>query len=517
MGDIINISNTKDKLFLEYFKRLENVIPESMDETSVNPLIQYIREKGSVSKSLIDFFNHSDFLELLTKESLAVSIELYNLQACTEWFEIMCCIMEEKSSPEEYCKMLPICLKAGMNCEEVNDLIMNSNDPEQLATLIRQRQESRELEEEGCSDENMKAESGDSVPGCESAKEAEGYQELCKQQKAFIEQLLLQKAALEDKNSEFIAIIQQQINNKKDMDKKLLELQCINNKLFSEKTDLEKQVREYLQNMDAVCGKMAQHKKEIFQYMREREQIRQEISDIDQLKEQNDELRKQKESMEKINCETKDFAKQLEDKVAVLQTEKEQLQVSLEESKNSILRLNESIDLKNSELADLHEKVKELEMMSSLTEKKHFVPEDANEVVFRDKIEEPVNEPMVDETDMFPQSEVITIDSGKENVKKKCHWFSDLFVRHSKKAFLKNSRQDQESMIFIKMMEMHYSLDKVQKVKKSMTENVPCFDLYKLICKDPSLEELDDFFSEYEVADEVYEVADEVYEVADVV
>ena len=73
----------------------------------------------------------------------------------------------------------------------------------------------------------------------------------------------------------------------------------------------------------------------------------------------------------------------------------------------------------------------------------------------------------------------------------------DFMLKHSEKYFNKRPRQEQENRIFIKMMDMAFSKDKMQLIKINLNETVSCVELYRLISRDPSEDDSREFFNEH--------------------
>lgn len=95
-------------------------------------------------------------------------------------------------------------------------------------------------------------------------------------------------------------------------------------------------------------------------------------------------------------------------------------------------------------------------------------------------------------SDVLPDGEVLEIQDGIKGIKKRSSLFSKLFTRHHEKMFLQKPEMEQHNTIFIKMMELSFEKDKVALVKEILNSNttLSCLELYKIVAKNPSMEEL---------------------------
>lgn len=541
MGDIVNIKETTDVQLLERFKRLEDIIPECMNGVLINPFIQYIKDNGEVSVSLVEFLNHSDFLELLTPGLLLISKELFDKKADTEWYKLMLSIIEEKEDVEAFCENLPLCMENNIDCEIVRDIVEKSKSASEMTTAltmyVRENRKDKAVQQEELN-------AGTDLP--------EGsYIALCKQQESFISQLMAQIEVLKNKekelshgleeatfHSEFASInveerCKELEKQNEELEKRNLELQVLCDKCNEEKLSIsqkadeekkglsdqveqlendlkclkteivsvERQLQNALRDRQDSHNRFIEQKRHSLKYKLQVDKLQKQITDISETK-------KKCESLENSIVNLEEGKAQLEGKVAEALADAEQLRLSNNQQESTIRELNDSLIGKDNEIARLLAQIKELEeeLSDSVTKANSSVVEapvrpkevpNIDDAAFQKSFEE-------EEVKEFPDSRMLSFESGNQTVKRKSNWFTNLIAQHSKKAFLKNDRQDQESMIFIKMMEMRYSTEKMQKVRNSLSENVPCFDLYKLICGDPSIEELDAFFNQYSQKDAAF-------------
>ena len=542
MGDIVNIKETTDMQLLERFKRLEDIIPECMPNVLINPFIQHIKNRGEVSISLVEFLNHSEFLELLTPGLLLISKALFDKKADTEWYKIMLSIIEEKDDVEAFCENLPLCVEQNIGCELVRDMVEKCNSASEMTALLSMYMKKHsksdsgsklsEKVEEGALQvnyyislcekqenlisvlteqiEELKRKEKELSHGLEEAafhsefaninveencKELEKQQEELKKQYAELKELYdvccKEKAALSQKSEEEKKLLSVQVEKLEN------DIECLKMDMES----IEKQLQNALKNRQAVHKSYIEEKRTSMRYKIKAEKMESKITDIS-------ETRAKCEKLEGEVVRLEEEKAQLEEKMSVITSETEQLRILNNQQEASISELNESIIKRDDEIGRLLAQIKELEeqlnnpkvaattpvIEDSAWPKRRFI---GSEVFLSEPFEETKEEE-------FPDSKMISFESGVQSVKRKSNWFTKLFAQHSKKAFLKNDRQDQESMIFIKMMELRYSTEKVQKVRNSLSENIPCFDLYQLICSDPSMDELDVFFNKYAQTDAAF-------------
>lgn len=622
MADMISIKDVTDTAFLEHFERLKRL---NVSEGEINPLIKHIMDKGEVRRSLVEYFNCSEFLENLTEETIGVSKELFDSGADTEWFQLLHFVIEEKDDCEEFAKLLVDCEKAHMPVNKAREYVESSNNAEEL-----KKQFKKYLNEVlNWQDQDM----SEIVSGEKKAKQEkesdlymdQQYKELCGQQKEFIDQLrsqisiyqdtqnnmLQQKTYLEkclevaNKDLECLRVekhdlllqleklqmqkpieeslqvegdepiteeneIKVQIleaastsENQSELEEKCKVLNQTIEQLEESIESLKRQIREKDISYQAIHNSMTSSRRELLSQKLinsrleeekavlgdESKALTQRVEELsaaidssekekEELRDNNAKLSERNNWYESENANLQREIEQLKEEKEVvnaennqLETQKAELQNNLNEAQESISKLNQTVTSKNEEISGLNVEISSLkksldevvhqsENYKRMLEQYNTMPNARNMRMMPLNVTQnapnfgfPQNNALafgneeipdipVEEPEQFPNSQKIEIKSGKSNVEKKSNWFLDFFTNHSKKNFLKNSRQDQESYVFIKMMESGVSNDLVQKVKRELTqnENIPCYDLYKLVCKKASSEELDAFFEQYRPA-----------------
>lgn len=90
---------------------------------------------------------------------------------------------------------------------------------------------------------------------------------------------------------------------------------------------------------------------------------------------------------------------------------------------------------------------------------------------------------------------IIPIPDNYESFVKRNRLFFKVFANHFAKKFNKKPLQEQENLLFIKMMELRFDKAMVREVKEALRRNggFPRLDIYKFISKNPSGEELTSF------------------------
>lgn len=99
------------------------------------------------------------------------------------------------------------------------------------------------------------------------------------------------------------------------------------------------------------------------------------------------------------------------------------------------------------------------------------------------------------QTTDYSGDSMIPIVNGIACIKEKSSIFARLFSKYHEKKFMKKSLSEQEGSIFVKMMELKFDKDKVSLVKRMIhgDAKISAVELYKLVCKNPSVEELNLF------------------------
>lgn len=105
-----------------------------------------------------------------------------------------------------------------------------------------------------------------------------------------------------------------------------------------------------------------------------------------------------------------------------------------------------------------------------------------------------VQEDTAEELGYNPE-ELIEIKDGREEIVRHSNLFTKIFTKHQQKKFEKKTVSEQESLIFVKMMENNFSKDMVQTVKNAMKSNayLSRFEIYDLISNKATEEEISSY------------------------
>lgn len=448
MGKMIYLSECKDETVLRNFDKLKSNVPAYLkDDAEYNPFILYIETVGKINEDLLEFLYHSDFLSVITEQTLPAIKTLYDRGAAIEWFYLVQKLFEEfEDTADEYVLLILECFECREDVAIVEDLL------------------------EACGTSNIDA----------FRKKIEKYRK---------------QASDEEKASS------------KGIDNAELEYKYLL---------LKKEKEQLSAKYEDVCNTLQSTYKVVLGNKEQEETFKLEI---EALKKSN-ELKDKYILHEKIrNAELISKIQEMEDAYDTLLDEmadlKKELETSLEDSESSYgeqpeLQEDQSYtseaSIDNSEgnfYLDDEDESAWSDALDSLENE-----EDYTEISFafdetKDNIgvnvqESTAEEVIQEEMDAYDYTDVMEIVPDKETVKRKCKWFFGNFFNHSKKNFLKKTREEQEHLIFIKMMEAHISIDHQREIRKALTtsgDELQCFELYKLICKKPTNDELMSFLS----------------------
>lgn len=95
----------------------------------------------------------------------------------------------------------------------------------------------------------------------------------------------------------------------------------------------------------------------------------------------------------------------------------------------------------------------------------------------------------------YNPEEIIEIKDGREEIVRHSNLFTKIFTKHQQKKFEKKTVSEQESLIFVKMMENNFSKDMVQTVKNAMKSNayLSRFEIYELISNRATEQEISSY------------------------
>ncbi|MDO4966115.1 MAG: hypothetical protein Q4E51_05345 [Lachnospiraceae bacterium] len=486
---------------LKRINELNNIIPSFMnnddeeDTTSLeNPFIRYIREKGMISNDLLEFLEHSEFLQNLTQETLEYSIRLYDALAQVEWYGFFQTLFDQEGDNyEEFYELVFRCFSSGIDFENTYKVYdeWNHEDINSLKDLYSALIESHNIPDENdSSDDPVKSiieeEEKKAFRQADEMLSA-SYKELVDQQKDYIDSLKADLKKVEDRCE-------------------LVE---------AEKSKLSEQLSEIFNNLENSYAIGQESKRENLKLKAEVEHIRKTLESKDKFIKQS----KEKNSEYILRIQELDELYELEKtRVSDLESSAARLKASLEEKESMI----ESLTLQLNEMSLAAEKYRqEIESLSkgkpNVSEEEFYDEDDPEEEFFDDSVnlndddvddfvsepetEEEIIEEVEEEVDKdIEYFDIVPFKQNTEVVRKKSNWFSRMLFNFSKKNFVKQTREEQEGMIFVKMMEQQFPMQTAKLVRQALNklgDAIPCFELYKLICNNPSDDELASFFAEY--------------------
>lgn len=435
MGNVIVLANCTDDSAAHIFEKLKaNVSPDCSEQTESHAFIQYIEQTGKIDEELLDFLYHSDFLSQITENSLPFIKRLYEDDAQIEWFYLVQKIFEEvNDSVDAYVSLLEQCYSSGIELSIIEQAL-DCNGQSDIAFF--QEKMAPYLKKQEKEDTNPQEESAILAEHFDrmSSLLQEAYERICENKK--LEMTMKVQIASLERNNNFV--------------NRLLE-------------------RERKKNADF--------------FMR-----------VQELEEENDTLQENVAILkEQIEVDKKRESEQGMKADRVFSQETETVEIMKEaDSGNELEAAWENALNDDEDDLNMPEEVEEEEDYSSIS----FVAVESDQK--EDEPDEIVSSEIPDEPYVY--SDVKNVSSGEEVIKRKSKWFFGHLFGHSKKNFLKKSRKDQEGLIFIKMMELHFPIDKSKIVKEGLSDlgdKVSCFELYRLICKNPSNDELLSFFGDF--------------------
>lgn len=434
MGTIIELSSCTDDV-LEIFENLkESVSDDLCERTEGNSFIQHIESVGKIDEELLDFLYHSDFLCQITEQSLPFIKQLYEENARIDWFYLVQKVYEEVSEcADEYVKLVKQSFFHGMDVSHVEQL----------------------LEDAGWTDisvfqEKISSYIGNSIPN-ETEENIQKRQNIIEEQYEKMSVLLQESYEIirSDKKQE-MSLKMQIISLQKSQD--------FTNKLLE---------RERKKNTDFFLR-------------------------IQELEDENVLLQKNVEMLKEALQTEEDHERQQSEEAEDTFFEAEYENTSSYNNFDDVWENALNDDDADIEATDPEQDDEDYSEVSFVTE------EETVQEVESDEMEDIAASELP--ADPYQYSDVKNITSDEEVIKKKSKWFLGHLFGYSKKNFLKLPRVGQEGKIFIKMMELHFSLEQTRIVKEGLIacgDKVPCFDLYKLVCKKPSKDELVDFFGNF--------------------
>ncbi len=442
MGKMIYLSECKDETVLRNFTKLKSDVPAYLkDDVACNPFILYIETVGKINEDLLDFLYHSDFLSVITEQTLPAIKTFYDRGAAIEWFYLMQKIFEEfEDKADEYVVLILECFESQEDVAIVEDLLevcRTSN----IDVFRKKIEKYRKKASDEKKIDTAELENKYLLLKKEKEQLSAKYEDVCNTLQSTYKVVLGNKEQEEAFKLEIEAL--KKSNTLKD-------IYILHEKIRN--TELISKIQEMEDAYDALLEEVADLKKELETALEDSERSHGEQS----------ELPKGQVHASEVGIEVaeEDFYFDDEDEHAwsdaldSLKYDEDYTEVSF--------AYDETEDAAETDMQGNMKKVTQQEMSA------------------------------------YDYTDVTEVVPDKETVKRKCNWFFGNFFNYSKNNFLKKSRKEQENLIFIKMMETHLPIDSQKAVRKALTnsgDELPCFELYKLICKKPTNDELMSFLS----------------------
>lgn len=476
-NETIIISMAKDRVFTEKLEKLHLIVPTALidEEGSVktNPFMDYILEKDSIRRDLYEFLYGSDFLQLLDQNVIEYCKELYDRNAPIEWYHMLLTVFEDKPDKEEFCKSIIDAFRKNISIKDTLVMFETNNTAMEMDKNIEIYLQVK------------RGDKGENIGANESARyEIEKYEQIIEQLKSKgeihkqkIADLEEEKEKLTERNTEYFAQIENANKTVLEIKKEILMYRSDREKIINYRNENRKILKTTRDTLERYTDRIHSLENTVLN-------VKEELSEA------NTSLEEQRVHIDELN-----------DMVENLRSEKERYFTLSEQYHQQLIELA-SKGFEESE--NDYEDADSEEIYEAATLDDNLLRLDEVEVVDNgeatqsedDEIESLLNDVKEEKTD-YGYEDVRELEDNTEVFNKKTNIFVDFMLKHSEKYFNKRPRQEQENLIKIKMMDMLFSLGKVKIVKENLNDTIPYYDLYKFICKDPSEEELKDFFNDF--------------------
>lgn len=540
---------------LKKIKALKGIIPEYIEDNgnTENPFMIHIEEKGSINEDLLEFLYHSDYLENMDEKTLIRSICLYDNNADTGWYEFLKNIYdEEEKEGDAISDMLLEYMIKGLSYESAINCYENWNREsidtlkDDLSRLISYKDEAISVPEIEKKENEVNPED---IDNHDATLETEEEQETSDNngiinEKTDIEVVPTDKTDPEEDISKMVEQIEmervrkaddllshsykvlfdQQKNYTDRLNKELVEAEEKYKTVSLEKDKLTEQITEIFNNLENSYSIGQESKREAIQLKAENERLRLRLESKDKFIERNNQKNVEYISkIQELESEVEDqriTIEELRDKLSGCEAELEERTGSLEDMKKQLNEMSIAAENYRQELENLKKDEEALikpgnDSLSGDNENYYDDPDDysngadtgnGSETVSFNKNQDGVEDYSIRRENSFEYSDVREIKSEKETVRKKSSWFTNLMIGFSKFRFSKMDRKRQENAIKEKMMKMSFPIENAKLVRESLKkygEKVPCFDLYEFISSDPSREDIQSYFEEFDTDEEV--------------
>lgn len=482
MNETIIISMSRDRSFTENLEKLHLIVPTAIqdedDSVKTNPFIDYVLEKDSIRRDLYEFLYHSDFLQVINQNAVQFCKELYDRNAALGWFNMFLTVFEEKPDKDEFCEVIMVAFRKNISIKDT--LVMF--EANETASEMRKNIDIFLQVNGGGTD--------DGAANVSARYEIEKYEQIIDQlngtiaaQKQKIIDLEAEKDRLAERNADFFDQIETANKTVLEIKKEILMYRSDREKIINYKKENDKLLKTTRDTLEKYVTRIRVLEGKI-------------ISIGDELSEANASLDEQRVHIDQLNETNEKLRSENEHNAVLAEQYHEQLlnlaSKGLEESEGDS---HKDTDASNTVSEKDMARLDEVEVVGGSDE------EDGNSFFddpgdsFEDEAKEAYGEEP-EEID-YGYEDMKELTDNSADFKLKSNFFMDFMLKHSEKYFNKRPRQEQENRIFIKMMDMAFSKDKMQLIKSNLNETVSCFELYRLISRDPSEDDIRDFFNEH--------------------
>ena len=412
----------------------------------VSDFLEALVKHSSINADLYDYIYTS--ADDISKDMVNIYMLLLEKNKTLEWYALVSCVNDEKNNPEQWYPIILNCLDTELQAADIQTLLYESYTAEEFERNIQQKL--------------MKK--NDELP-----------EKPVQVQNEFIEHLRAENMQLNqrlDASAEELRIAREEA-------KTALEESFVNKKHALEyKLELEQLKKSG--NASTLAVKMAECRTQ--QYKAMSEQLE---ATANHLRERNKQLEFQSAEYERHMLELSEHEKELEIQLHDKDMEITTVKSEFERYKAEHDRLAYQEDLPNQMSFEMGEfpEGDALYDMSGMVDAPDFF--EGNEELLSAEDDEPD----------YDENEVIEIKDNKTEVVKHTNLFATILMKHQEKKFKKKSQTEQESLIFIKMMEKSFSKEMVQTVRSAMKNDSAFsrYGLYELISKNASEQELSRF------------------------
>lgn len=432
------------------------------DNAPAYRILSMFFESKPFNVSLARFIFESDFLNCVNEKNFLFVTKLIENKASVLWFWIILSAFDERADEfDNFCESFGKSFFAGINIDDLYTCYQS------CMTVAEMNQKLLLLEENSKENEDIEFQEENVLVNLDSNKN-DKIDTL--DQQLIMQQLKQKIKDMNDKNDVYM--------NENYVLKRQIE-------------DLKDDLSNLHSNLGSAYRKIALYERKLWELKVKVERVKKipvkNNAIIKMVEEKNKQLLQQIGSLEGYNQSLQQKIEELQNKLEIEQQEYGILQkrYSDAESKNAGL-LNEIKELRktiyqieknqNNDLCDA---------VIAETSGSESVKKGAGDVC----------EESDDKGILYNESELEQISDGMENLMKKSCLFSKLFAKLYEKKFMKKPQTEQENIIFIKMMELKFAQEKVLIIKRMLKSNnqFSRLDLYKLIAKNPSEEELEEF------------------------